>query len=119
MERKSYYENIEWEMLKYPFAESVQGFYTLLDNEINILSVSFERNEEYDIIGKFNGIISTEDKDKLEKFNNINFNKIFIIESEYDKITFKYERTIRVERIGQNYTITFYVTNLEKEVYEV
>lgn len=116
MERKSYYENIEWEILKYPLAESVQGFYRLLDNEINILSVSFERNEEYDIIGKFNGIISTEDKDKLEKYNDINFNNIFIIESEYDKITFKYERTIRVERIGQNYTITFYVTNLEKEV---
>ena len=116
MERKSFYENIEWEMLKNPLDVTAKGFYNLIDNEINILTITFERNEKYDIIGKFIGIIPIDEKDKLEKFNNTDFNKIFTIESEYDNITFKYERTIRVERIGLNYTITFYVTEIEREV---
>ncbi len=116
MERKSFYENIEWEMLKNPLDVTAKGFYNLIDNEINILTITFERNEKYDIIGKFIGIIPIDEKDKLEKFNNTEFNKIFTIESEYDNITFKYERTIRVERIGLNYTITFYVTEIEREV---
>lgn len=124
MERKSFYENIEWEMLKFPLDVKVteypkiefKSFYKLLDNEINIQTITFERNEKYDIIGKFKGMISIDEKDKLEQFNHTNFNKIFTIESEYDNITFKYERTILVERIGQNYTITFYVTDLKREV---
>ena len=116
MERKSFYENIEWEMLKYPLDLTAKGFYNLMDNEINILTVTFERNEKYDIIGKFSGIIPIDERDKLEKFNDINFNKIFTIKSEYDNITFKYERTISVERIGLNYTITFYVPYIERKV---
>lgn len=116
MERKSYYEDIEWEMLKCPLEFYVKDFYNLIENEINIMKVSFERNEEYDIIGKFKGRISIEEIDKLEKYNDIDFNKIFTIESDYEKITFKYERRIYIERFGQNYTITFYVTHLEKEV---
>lgn len=116
MERKSYYEDIEWEMLKHPLEFYVNDSYNLTENEINIIKVSFERNEEYDIIGKFDGSISIEEIDKLEKYNDIDFNKIFTIESDYEKITFKYERRIYIEKVGQNYTITFYVTNLEKEV---
>lgn len=103
-------------MLKNSLDVTAKGFYNLMDNEINILTITFERNEKYDIIGKFSGIIPIDKKDKLEKFNNTDFNKIFTIESEYDNIIFKYERTIRVERIGLNYTITFYVTDIERKV---
>lgn len=82
MERKSFYENIEWEMLKNSLDVTAKGFYNLMDNEINILTITFERNEKYDIIGKFSGIIPIDKKDKLEKFNNTDFNKIFTIESD-------------------------------------
>ena len=79
MERKSFYENIEWEMLKNPLDVTAKGFYNLIDNEINILTITFERNEKYDIIGKFIGIIPIDEKDKLEindTFSNEDLKKL-------------------------------------------